>query len=128
MTRPLVPAFALALATSACGDDAEDPVADDGTTGDANDDDDDADDDDDDGSTTAPDPTDADTSTAAAESTGAGPVDLPAQGIAVDFVEINQGVSVRIGADGASVGPTERTAPVIARRNALVRAFYTLEP
>ncbi|HET6586024.1 MAG TPA: hypothetical protein VFG69_21350, partial [Nannocystaceae bacterium] len=59
-------------------------------------------------------------------STGAPLVDVPATGIAVDFVEINQGDSVRIGEDGAGVGPTARTAPVIANRLALVRGFYTL--
>lgn len=68
----------------------------------------------------------ADTTGADASSTGAELVDVPASGIAIDFVEINQGVSVRIGADGQGVGPTERTAPVIANRLALVRAFYTL--
>jgi hypothetical protein len=126
MTRTSL-VFAFALALAACGGDSAEPAADDGTTSGTDDDADDDDDDDDDESTTA-DPTDADTSTAAAESTGAELVDVPAQGIAVDFVEINQGVSVKIGADGAGVGPTERTAPVVARRNALVRAFYTLEP
>lgn len=76
--------------------------------------------------------TPADTSATGADtgivesSTGAPLVDVPAQGIAVDFVEINQGVSVRIGANGAGVGPTERTAPVIANRLALVRGFYAL--
>ncbi len=118
----------LALVLSGCPDESEDAATEDGTTGNADDDDDEGDDDDDDESSTAPDPTEADTSTAAAESTGTGLVDVPAQGIAVDVVEVNQGVSVKIGAEGASVGPTERTAPVVARRNALVRAFYTLEP
>jgi hypothetical protein len=68
----------------------------------------------------------ADTSSSEASSTGAALVDVPAAGIAIDFVEINQGVSVRIGEHGEGVGPTDRTAPVVANRLALVRAFYTL--
>jgi hypothetical protein len=73
------------------------------------------------GSETAPD------SSGNGSSSGAIAVDVPADGIAVDFVEINQGVAVRVGDGGEGVGPTDRTAPVVAGRVALVRGFYTLE-
>lgn len=127
MTRRSL-ALALVLATPACKDDDE-TAADDGTTGDdGGDDDDDADDDDDDDDgSTAPDPTEADTSEGTDESTGASLVDVPARGIAVDVVEVNQAVTIRVGADGEGVGPADRTAPIVASRNALVRAFYTLD-
>ncbi|MCX4245074.1 zinc metalloprotease [Paraliomyxa miuraensis] len=47
-------------------------------------------------------------------------------GIVVDWVQANQGVGVRIGADGGEVGPTERAAPLIQNRVTLVRAFWTV--
>src|SRR5687767_2642775 len=68
----------------------------------------------------------ADVESSSSSSTGIPLVDVPAQGIAVDFVEINQGVSVRIGEDGQGVPSTARTAPVVANRIALVRGFYTV--
>lgn len=47
-------------------------------------------------------------------------------GILVDWVQANQGVGVKIGADGGQVGPTERDAPLIQDRITLIRAFWTV--
>lgn len=58
-------------------------------------------------------------------STGGEPAGIPAAGgIGIDYIEANQGIGVRIGADGAWVGPQDRTAPLAANRLTLVRVFW----
>lgn len=73
------------------------------------------------------------TTGAPADSTGTGTIPdapwvapLARGGIAVDWVQANQGVGVSIGADGTGVGPTGRAAPLIANRITLIRAFWTV--
>ena len=54
-------------------------------------------------------------------------VDPPASGgIAVDFVEANQGVGVKIGLAGGAVAVEDRTAPLLADRVTLIRVFWTV--
>lgn len=84
-------------------------------------------------STGSTDPTVAESSgTAGVEgSTGpsatTGPVGpIPASGISIDWVEANQAVGVRIGEDGGGVGGDGRTAPLLANRITLVRAFWEI--
>ncbi|MCA9705390.1 MAG: hypothetical protein KDK70_06060 [Myxococcales bacterium] len=56
------------------------------------------------------------------------PEGVLAGGIAIDVVELNQGVGITL-ADGGLLVPSEgRAAPVIAGRPALVRASYQLAP
>lgn len=66
-------------------------------------------------------------STAESSSTGA-PWEAPLArgGIVVDWVQANQGVGVRIGADGGEVGPADRDAALIRDRITLIRAFWTV--
>lgn len=73
--------------------------------------------------------TDGPTSTGAteSESTGAPAAPVPAHGIRVDWVEVNQGIGVRVGENGAGVGPEARTAFLLQNRRALVRAFWTID-
>ena len=55
------------------------------------------------------------------------PGDPPASGgIAIDYVEANQGVGVRIGVAGGPVLVEDRTAPLIANRITLIRAFWAV--
>lgn len=49
-----------------------------------------------------------------------------ARGIGIDWVEANQAVGVRVGAEGAEVGGEGRTAFLLARRPTLMRAFWSL--
>lgn len=86
-----------------------------------------------DASSTAASGTDTDdsagpTSVADASSSGGPAGPIPASGISIDWVEANQAVGVRIGADGGGVGGEGRTAPLLANRVALVRAFWEIEP
>lgn len=63
-------------------------------------------------------------------STGEPPLE-PAElagAIRVTDVEVNQGVGILVGRDGAAVPSAERSAPVIAGRDALVRVAYELDP
>jgi hypothetical protein len=54
-------------------------------------------------------------------------VDPPASGgIAIDYVEANQGVGVKIGIDGGPVVVEDRTAPLLANRVMLIRVFWTV--
>ena len=65
------------------------------------------------------------TTEVSADSTGGEPAGIPAAGgIGIDYIEANQGIGVRIGADGAWVGPQDRTAPLAANRLTLVRVFW----
>jgi hypothetical protein len=63
----------------------------------------------------------------ASSSTG-GPapwVPIPARGgVEIDYVEANQGVGVKIGADGAGVGGADRNTYLLQNRLMLVRAFW----
>ncbi len=61
-------------------------------------------------------------------STGDPPDDEPvlAGGIAVDAVEINQGVGITLAQAGEVIATQERNAPVISGRPALVRSSYLL--
>ncbi len=78
------------------------------------------------GSTTA-DPSATGGATTAADSSSGGQAGLiPASGISIDWVEANQAVGVRIGADGGGVGGEGRTAPLLANRITLVRAFWDI--
>lgn len=47
-------------------------------------------------------------------------------GITVDWVQANQGVGVRIGADGGEVGPADRAARLLRNRVTLIRAFWAI--
>jgi len=80
------------------------------------------------GSTTEPGSTSAPTGSSGQgdASTGAPSGPIPASGISVDWVEANQAVGVRIGADGGGVGGEGRTAPLLANRITLVRAFWEI--
>lgn len=66
--------------------------------------------------------------TTAAGSTTSEPADVVARGIAVDWVEANQGIGVKIGEKGAGVEPQDRSAFLLQNRIALVRAFWKLDP
>jgi hypothetical protein len=57
---------------------------------------------------------------------GPAPELVPARGIAIDWVEANQGVGVPIGQDGAWVGPQDRLARLLQNRVTLIRAFWTI--
>lgn len=63
-------------------------------------------------------------------STGQPPLDPaePAGGIRVTDVELNQGVGILLGRDGAAVPSSERSAPIISGRDALVRVAYAVDP
>jgi hypothetical protein len=52
---------------------------------------------------------------------------IPAAGIRIDEVTINQGVEIPIVQGGVFLEESERVAPVIGNRPALVRAFWSLE-
>ena len=68
--------------------------------------------------------------TDADESTGDLPSLEPANaagGIRITNVELNQGVGLLVGVDGAPQGADQRVAPIIAGRDALVRIDYALE-
>jgi hypothetical protein len=67
-------------------------------------------------------------STTGVDSTTGGPWEAPLArgGIAVEWVQANQGVGVSIGAEGTGVGPADRAAPLIANRITLFRAFWTV--
>jgi len=60
-----------------------------------------------------------------ADDGGDGPI--PAAGISIDTITINQGVEIPIVEDGVFLEESERVAPVIGNRPALVRAFWSLE-
>lgn len=54
---------------------------------------------------------------------------IPARGgLEIDYIEANQGVGVKIGADGAGVGGSDRTAYLLRNRLTLVRAFWKKLP
>lgn len=62
-----------------------------------------------------------------ADSTGGEAAGIPAAGgIVIDYIEANQGIGVRIGADGEWVGAEGRTAPLAANRLSLVRVFWAV--
>ena len=52
----------------------------------------------------------------------------PAGGIRVTNVEVNQGVGILVGSDGAPLTANQRVAPIIGGRDALVRVDYSLDP
>jgi len=67
------------------------------------------------------------TTTPTADESSGGPAGLqPASDISIDWVEANQAVGVRIGENGGEVGGEGRTAPLLANRITLIRAFWTL--
>jgi len=67
------------------------------------------------------------TAAGSGDSTGAEVPGIPASGgIEIDYIEANQGIGVKIGEDGAWVGPEGRTAPLAADRLTLVRVFWTV--
>ena len=81
--------------------------------------------------TTTDDSTTSDSATSGTDgpgSTTGTPVDVPARGIQVDWVEANQGIGVAIGAEGGEVPPQDRTAYLLQNRIALIRAFWKLDP
>lgn len=49
---------------------------------------------------------------------------VPARGIGIERVEVNQGVAVPIYRDGAWVTGPERNAPIIGGRDSIVRAYW----
>lgn len=72
-------------------------------------------------------PTSSDDGTTAAPTTGGEPEwePIPARGgIEIDYVEANQGVGVKIGADGGGVGGADRSSYLLQDRLTLVRAFW----
>lgn len=65
--------------------------------------------------------------------TGGGVADLPwepvpARGIGIDKVEVNQGVAVLIYVDGQWVTGPERNAPLVGGRDSIVRAYWRYGP
>jgi len=65
--------------------------------------------------------------------TGGGVADLPwapvpARGIGIEKVEVNQGVAVPIFVDGQWVTGPERNSPLVGGRDAIVRAFWRYGP
>jgi hypothetical protein len=51
-----------------------------------------------------------------------------AHDIDISLVEINQGIATPIAMDGEWVGPADRNAPIIANRDSLLRAYWTIDP
>lgn len=79
------------------------------------------------GTTSEDTPTSGDAETGIVDaSTGEAPfVPVPARGgIEIDYVEANQGVGVKIGADGGGVGGADRNTYLLQNRLMLVRAFW----
>jgi hypothetical protein len=56
-----------------------------------------------------------------------GPLNAPARGIWLTSVEVNQGVAVEIGRDGAWVDGSSRNAPLVSDRDTLLRGFWEYE-
>ncbi len=56
------------------------------------------------------------------------PSAIPALGITIGDVEVNQGTTVIVGRAGEWVGPEDRLGPLVSKRDSLVRIHYTVEP
>ncbi|MEZ4381691.1 MAG: hypothetical protein R3A79_10095 [Nannocystaceae bacterium] len=70
--------------------------------------------------------TDGATGTGTDSGTSTGQVDVepyPARGLTITRVELNQGVAIPIGLDGAEVGGAGRNAYVVPRRDTLIRVY-----
>jgi hypothetical protein len=79
------------------------------------------------GETSGTNPTGDNETTAAPTTTGGEPEwePIPARGgIEIDWVEANQGIGVKIGAEGTGVGGADRSSYLLRNRLTLVRAFW----